>query len=97
MSDEKVFPDDYGWDDLMTLMDKHWPTTIFPVIEDSDAMDSGSRILSLARLLVEEREKTARQRKITEVFKEANASLATYRASEAEYWKAAFVTLAEEA
>lgn len=96
MTAEKVFPDDYGWEDLMTLMDKHWPTTVFPVTEDSDAMDPGPRILSLARLLVEEREKMKRQKMITAVFKRANSDLASYRSAEAEYWKAAFVSLAEQ-
>lgn len=50
---EKVFPDDYGWDDLMTLVDAHWPTSIFPVAPDAGDRDPGPRILSLVRQLAQ--------------------------------------------
>jgi hypothetical protein len=45
----KVFPDDYGWDDLMALLDAHWPDDIFPTTEDREARDPGPRIVSLLR------------------------------------------------
>ena len=51
---EKVFPDDYGWADLMTLIDHHWPTDVFPVAPDSADRDTGPRLLSLVRRLAEQ-------------------------------------------
>jgi hypothetical protein len=48
---QKRWPDDYGWDDLMTLLDAHWPSEVFPTLPDDDKRSPGPRIVSLLRML----------------------------------------------
>ena len=45
----RTFPDDYGWSDLMVLLDAHWPDDLFPTLPDTDQRDPGPRIVSLLR------------------------------------------------
>jgi len=41
----------HSWDGVMSLLDEHYPTDIFPVLPDREDRDSGPRILSLTRHL----------------------------------------------
>lgn len=54
--DAKVFPDDYGWGDLMRLLDEHWPADLFGGIQHpvesltgDRATDTGLRAVALLR------------------------------------------------
>ena len=54
--DTKVWPDDYGWGDLMTLLDAHWPGDVFgdtirPLanLRGDRKHDAGIRIVALLR------------------------------------------------
>jgi len=40
---------DISWAGLMELLDEHWPTDLFPTLEDDPERDSGARIVSLLR------------------------------------------------
>lgn len=42
-------PPDESWDALMALLDKHWPESIFPTLEDDEERGAGARIVSLIR------------------------------------------------
>lgn len=39
----------HTWDGLMSLLDDHWPESIFPTVEDREDRDAGPRIVSLIR------------------------------------------------
>jgi hypothetical protein len=39
----------HSWDGLMSLLDEHWPQSIFPTTLDHPARDPGPRIVSLLR------------------------------------------------
>lgn len=39
----------HSWPGLMSLLDEHYPETIFPTIDDDEYRDSGPRIISLLR------------------------------------------------
>ena len=39
----------HSWAGLMSLLDEHWPETIFPTMVDDPARDPGPRIVSLLR------------------------------------------------
>lgn len=41
----------HSWDGLMSLLDEHYPESIFPTNEDSEDRDYGPRIVSLIRRL----------------------------------------------
>jgi hypothetical protein len=39
----------HSWQGLMSLLDEHYPESIFPTTEDDEDRDSGPRIVSLIR------------------------------------------------
>jgi hypothetical protein len=39
----------HTWQGLMSLLDEHYPETIFPTTDDDEYRDSGPRIISLLR------------------------------------------------
>ncbi|OBY33429.1 hypothetical protein [Mycolicibacter kumamotonensis] len=39
----------HTWDGLMSLLDEHWPQSIFPTLSDDPGRDPGPRIVSLLR------------------------------------------------
>lgn len=39
----------HSWDGLMSLLDEHWPESIFPTLPDDSGRDPGPRIVSLLR------------------------------------------------
>jgi hypothetical protein len=39
----------HTWQGLMAILDKHWPATVFPTLEDDVDRDTGPRIVSLLR------------------------------------------------
>lgn len=46
----------HSWDGLMSLVDEHYPESIFPTTEDREDRDMGPRIVSLLRQLNAARE-----------------------------------------
>jgi hypothetical protein len=41
----------HSWDGLMSLLDEHYPESVFPTADDREGRDSGPRIVSLIRQL----------------------------------------------
>lgn len=45
-----------SWEGLMWILDRRWPATIFPTLEDDPKRDAGARIVSLIRWVNQLRE-----------------------------------------
>ena len=39
----------HSWNGLMSLLDEHYPESVFPTLEDDEGRDVGPRIVSLLR------------------------------------------------
>lgn len=58
----------HSWQGLMSLLDEHYPETIFPTTEDREDRDSGPRITSLLRNVDKLEKELAHQRRLKEYF-----------------------------
>ncbi|MFB7798953.1 hypothetical protein [Isoptericola sp. NPDC056134] len=45
----------HTWDGLMSLLDEHWPESLFPTLADDESRDAGARIVSLIRWVQQQR------------------------------------------